>query len=110
MLAGGGSRGAWVGWRGLGQILVRGGRFAEADALAEELSKDGALRVEGLLVKSRTSLAQGQLADTRQALDRAALEYPDDLESLRTMAQFFFEHGTPDEAEQALKRGVTESL
>ena len=92
------------GWRGLGETLIRGGRFAEAEALAEELLKnDGALRIEGLLIKSRTALARQQFAEARDALDRPRRSGPDDLETLRGRCQFLFEHGAPDEAERALK-------
>jgi len=92
------------GWRGLGEILVRGSRFAEAESLAEQLlKKDGSLRIEGLLIKSRTALARQQFTEARDALDRAATERPDDLDTLRARGQFFFEHGAPDEAERALK-------
>ncbi|MFI5460727.1 MAG: tetratricopeptide repeat protein [Isosphaerales bacterium] len=91
------------GWRGLGEILLRGGRFAEVEALAEALLSDGPLRIEGLLIKSRTALARKQFAEARDALDQAVAERPDDLETLRTRGQFFLEHGAPDEAERALK-------
>ncbi|MFI5455270.1 MAG: glycosyltransferase [Isosphaerales bacterium] len=91
------------GWRGLAETLIRGGRLAEAEALAEKLSEDGALRVEGLLIKSRTALGLGRFAETRDALDRAVAACPDDLETLRSRCQFLFEHGEPDEAEGALR-------
>ncbi|MFI5461446.1 MAG: glycosyltransferase [Isosphaerales bacterium] len=91
------------GWRGLGEILLRGGRFAEVEALAEALLSDGALRIEGLLMKSRTALAQKRFAEARADLDRAVAERPDDLETLRGRGQFFLEHGAPDEAERAFK-------
>ena len=35
------------GWRGLGETMLRAGRFAELDALAENLASDPELRTEG---------------------------------------------------------------
>jgi len=93
----------WRDWRSLGDILVRGGRFAEAERLAEELLKDRARRIEGLLIKCRTALARQQFAEAHDALDRAVTESPDDLETLCARGQFFFEHSAPDEADRALK-------
>ena len=91
------------GWRGLGETLIRRGRFAEAEAVAAGLLDDGSHRVEGLLIKSRIAAAQGRVADATVELDRAVAEFPDDPETLSRRCQFLFEHGTPDEAEQALK-------
>ena len=45
----------------------------------------------------------GRVEEARAELDRAIAEGPDDLETLRVRCQFLFEHGTPDEAEEALK-------
>jgi GT2 family glycosyltransferase/tetratricopeptide (TPR) repeat protein/2-polyprenyl-3-methyl-5-hydroxy-6-metoxy-1,4-benzoquinol methylase len=92
-----------VGWRGLAETMIRGGRLAEADAIAEGLLRDGALRIEGLLIKSRAAQRSGRLADARAALDRALAEQPDDLETLRGRCQFLFDHGEPHEAEAALR-------
>ena len=44
---------------GLGETMLRAGRFAELDSLAENLSSVAELRVEGLLMKSRTAKAAG---------------------------------------------------
>jgi glycosyltransferase involved in cell wall biosynthesis/tetratricopeptide (TPR) repeat protein/2-polyprenyl-3-methyl-5-hydroxy-6-metoxy-1,4-benzoquinol methylase len=91
------------GWRGLGETLIRAGRFPDAETIAEELARDEAIRTEGLLLKSRVAIAKGQLADARIALDSAVTENPDDLEVLRNRCQFFFEHGETGDAESALK-------
>jgi tetratricopeptide (TPR) repeat protein len=92
-----------IGWRGLGETLISGGRFAEAGTLAEELMNEQAIRVEGLLLKSRIGLKQKRFAHARAALEEAAAEYPHDLEVLRGRCQFLFEHGEPAEAERALR-------
>ena len=92
------------GWRGLGETLIRRGRFAEAESLVEELLSNHSVRVEGWLLKSRIALRLGCWEDVRTALDRAAEEYPDDPEILNRRCLFLFEHGSADDAEQVLKR------
>ena len=91
------------GWRGLAETVSRSGQHAAVESLAAELIKDPDLRVEGLLIRSRTAVRLGQLAEARDALERATVEKADDLEVSRARRQFFFEHGTPAEAEQALE-------
>ena len=92
------------GWRGLGETLLRAGRYVETDSLVNGLlSNDGLLRIEGLLLKSRMAKAQGNQAAARDGLDRAIAECPDDLQTLRERCPFLFDHGTSDEAEQALR-------
>ncbi|MHB1560028.1 MAG: glycosyltransferase [Isosphaeraceae bacterium] len=93
-----------AGWRGLGEALIRGGRSAEAAALAERMLADVAIRVEGHLLRSRLASLSGQIDDARAELDRAEQEYPQDVEAARSRCPFLFEHGTPDEAERALTR------
>jgi len=90
------------GWRGLGETLMRAGRIADAETDADDLVKDGAMHIEGLLLKSHVAIARGQFADARIALETALTENPDDLDVLRNRSQFFFEHGDAAEAESAL--------
>jgi tetratricopeptide (TPR) repeat protein len=92
-----------AGWRGLAETMIRCGRSAKADALAEGLLRDGTLRIEGLVIKGQTAVRSGRLADARDALDRAFAEQPDDVETLRGRCQFLFDHGEPHEAEAALR-------
>jgi tetratricopeptide (TPR) repeat protein len=91
------------GWRGLGDTLIREQRLADAEKLAAELAQDGALRPEGLLLKSRLGLLQNRLEEARTALETAAAEYPDDRLTLQSRSQFLFDHGTAEEAERALR-------
>src|ERR1700679_1378599 len=91
------------GWRGLSETLLRAGRFAELDSLAENLSSIPELRLEGLLIKSRSAKAQGTLPAARDALDCAVAERPDDWATLCERSRFLFEHGTADEADEALR-------
>ncbi len=93
-----------AGWRGLGEALIRGGRSAEAAALAERMLDNVAIRVEGHLLRSRLTSLSGRMDEARADLDRAEAEYPEDVEVARSRCPFFFEHGTPDDAERALTR------
>ena len=90
------------GWRRLGETLLRMDRFAELDSLAESLSGDGEVRIEGLLMKSRSAEAQEALAVARDALDCALGERPDDWAALVGEESVLFEHGSTDEADEAL--------
>ena len=49
------------GWRGMGETMLRAGRFAELDSMAENLTTVAELRVEGMLIKSRAAKAQGAI-------------------------------------------------
>ncbi len=92
-----------MGWRELGETLVLLHRLEDADQLAGELLTKPHLRVEGYLVKSRVALAKEQLAAARAALEMALAEHPGDLGTLRESSNFFFHHGTDEEAEKALR-------
>ncbi len=91
------------GWRGLGETLIRRGRFDEAEAVAARLLDDDRNRVEGYLITGRIALAQGRIDGARAELDRAVAEFPDDAEATSRRCQLLFEHGTLDDAEEALK-------
>ncbi len=46
------------GWRGLGETLIRAGRFPDPETIAEDLAGDGVIRAEGLSLKSRVAYRQ----------------------------------------------------
>jgi tetratricopeptide (TPR) repeat protein len=98
-----------AGWRGLGETVLRQGRFEAGERLADELMQKAPLLHEGLLLKSRIAMALGSAAEARRWLDRALAENPDDLEVMRWACQLLFEHGPPDEAERALRRLIERS-
>jgi tetratricopeptide (TPR) repeat protein len=79
------------GWRGLSETMLRAGRFAELDALADHMSGIGELRIEGLLVRSRLAKARGLLQEARIALDRAIAERPDDWATLCERSRVLFD-------------------
>ncbi len=90
------------GWRGLAETLSGRPAGGGGDA-GRRVDPEWSTPVEGLLIKSRVALRLGRFDEARVELDRAIAEGPDDLETLRGRCQFLFEHGTPAEAEQALK-------
>jgi len=92
------------GWRGLGETLIRRGRFAEAESVAAGLMSDAGTRAEGFLLTSRIALVQGRSTDALAELNQAVAEFPDDPEALSRRCQLLFEHGAPQDAEEALKR------
>jgi tetratricopeptide (TPR) repeat protein len=89
-------------WRGLGDLLLRQDRRAEAGGLAERLLADGLLRGEGMVLQARITAARGDTAGARRQLEQAVRDRPDDLEPLRGLCQILFEHGSPAEARRAL--------
>jgi len=92
-----------MGWRGLGDVLIRRARYQEAKAVAERCLGDPALRVEGRLLRSRLAMASGDVAAARAELEQALAEEPGDLAALEGRCRILFEHGAPAEAEAALR-------
>jgi FkbM family methyltransferase len=91
------------GWRGLAEVLIRQQKLQAAWELADKLSAMPNLRSDALLIRGRILCFQGNLADARGAFEQAVVERGEDLEPLRVLAQFLFEHGDPSEAEDLLK-------
>jgi GT2 family glycosyltransferase/tetratricopeptide (TPR) repeat protein/2-polyprenyl-3-methyl-5-hydroxy-6-metoxy-1,4-benzoquinol methylase len=91
------------GWQGLGEVLLRQGRPAEALALAERLQEDPTLQAEGLVLQARAAEARGDHAGARRALEQAARAFPEDAEAEEALCRFLFEHAAPEEAEAALR-------
>jgi GT2 family glycosyltransferase/tetratricopeptide (TPR) repeat protein/2-polyprenyl-3-methyl-5-hydroxy-6-metoxy-1,4-benzoquinol methylase len=91
------------GWRGLGETLIRQGRITDAEAIAEALMSQPALRLESLLLTSRAALANGDARRARELLDQADAEAPGDHTALERRCQLLFENGAPAEAEAALR-------
>jgi GT2 family glycosyltransferase/tetratricopeptide (TPR) repeat protein/SAM-dependent methyltransferase len=92
-----------AGWRGLCDVLIRGGRRGEAVALAERCLADPALRVEGRLAKSRLAMAAGDFASALAEVEQAATECPTDRAALEARCQILFDLGPPSRAEAALR-------
>jgi O-antigen biosynthesis protein len=59
-----------AGWRGLGDALTRGGRLAEAEALAERMLAQPSNRAEGHLLRHRLDLLSNRVDEARAELDR----------------------------------------
>ena len=95
-----------AGWRGLGEILLQRGKQEELAAVAEQLLREEATRIEGRLLKARVALVRGDVAAARLEQETAARECPEDPEPWRALAQLLFEHGRPGEAERSLREVV----
>jgi len=92
-----------AGWRGLGDVLIRGGRQHTALSVAEHCIGDPALRVEGRLLRSRLAMASGDTAAAQAEIERAYAEDPTDRAALEARCQLLFERGPTSEAEDALR-------
>jgi tetratricopeptide (TPR) repeat protein len=91
------------GWRGLGDVLIRLGKEAAAQAVAQRLLSDRRLRAEGRLLLSALAAARGDREAARRELECGVAECPDDPEPLQALCQLLFEQGTPADAERALR-------
>ena len=91
------------GWRGLGEVLLRGGRFREAVSVAEHCLRDPALRVEGRLLKTRLAMAAGDTSTAWAEIEQTIADDPSDHAALETRCQMLFEQGPPSQAEAALR-------
>lgn len=96
-----------LGWRGLGQVLMRQQKLQQAEELASNLTaqSDGTspLRCEGLLLAAKLAQLTGEEEPAGQFLNSARQEFPGDLEPLRELCQWLFERGDFAGAEAALR-------
>lgn len=95
------------GWSGLGEVLLRQGKVAEAELVAWKLQASPAMRTGGLLLESRCAEAFGDDVRVRKLLETAVESAPEDSEPLTAWCRYLFERGTPDEAEPWAIRLVT---
>jgi O-antigen biosynthesis protein len=91
------------GWRGLGDSLLRQAKLGELRALIERLEGSESLRGEASLLGGRLAASCGDLGAAREQLEQAVAERPEDEERRQELCRFLFDHGTPEEAERALK-------
>lgn len=91
------------GWRGLGETLIRIDP-AKADLLSDEMEAHPALRLEAMLLRSRTAFARGEPDKALRWSDAASAEAPDDLEAMRWACRLRFQAGAFTEAEESLRR------
>jgi O-antigen biosynthesis protein len=92
------------GWRGLGEVLLRCGRFDAALETADRMLAESSLRPEGMLLRALVAVGQGAVEQARARYGEATASYPDDLQILRGLCQFLFDHGSSREAEEALRK------
>jgi len=92
-----------AGWRGLGEVLLRAGRYQEVRTVAEQCLREPGLRSEGWLLRSRLALAVGDIAAARVDSKQAVAEAPTDRAALEGLCHLLFDHGPASEAERALR-------
>jgi tetratricopeptide (TPR) repeat protein len=93
-----------AGWRGLVDVLIQQGKYADGLAVAKRLEADARLRNEGVVLKSRVVEAQGDLAAARRELEQGLRHTPDDTVLLNALCRFLFERVDIAEAEGPLKQ------
>ncbi len=96
-------------WRGLGDVLVRQGKLAEAQTLGDRLVSDKRLSGEGQLLASALAASRGDWGAARRDLERAVKEDPEDVGLLEALCRMLFEHAPLAETEQALRELVRRS-
>lgn len=92
-----------AGLRGLADILVKQGKYHAAQALADRLDAKDAERA---MIRAQVLQTQGDVAGAREELEAAVVLAESDREPLSRLCRLLFEHGTPAEAEPALRRLV----
>jgi tetratricopeptide (TPR) repeat protein len=93
-----------VGWRELGELLIRDRRFEEVSALAEQLVADPELRVEGLSLRARMAASKGDKKRAVALWQEAVEAAPKDPMPLRALCQLLFELRNALAAEELLLR------
>lgn len=93
-----------AGWRALGDLLIRQRKYAEAKRLASRLVEERELRTEGRILKASLATVQGKVPLARQEWQKAVQASSHDLDVWQMWCRFLFEHGQPEETEQALKQ------
>jgi tetratricopeptide (TPR) repeat protein len=89
-------------WTGLGESLVRQAKYRTAQLEGEQLLAQPQLRCIGRLLLITVARNQKDWSIVGSHLSEARTEFPRDLDILRALCEFLFEHGDPDQAEQAL--------
>lgn len=91
------------GWRGLGETLIRVGKFEEAARLVEAMRTDVRLAGESFVLAGRVADARGRPGDALAAWASAAAADPADPEPLRLLGRLHFERGDDAAAERTLR-------
>ncbi len=96
-----------LGWRGLGEILLRQGKVESAVQLAERMTADPSLppslRTEGLTLQGRAAGSRGQREQAKLLLQQAVDQSPEDIDARHALCRFLFENVDPAEAEGPLR-------
>jgi tetratricopeptide (TPR) repeat protein len=91
------------GWRGLGEILMREGKYDQLERLASELIARPALRGLALAWQAQPLRARRQFTEAGNLLQQAFDELPDDPDVVQAGCQLLFEAGDLTQCEQAIR-------
>ncbi|HVX12035.1 MAG TPA: glycosyltransferase [Pirellulales bacterium] len=89
------------GWRGLGETLMRLGKFDELRCLADDLIAQPGLRGLGLAWQAQPPRLARDYAEAGRLLQAAVDELPDDTDVVQACCQLLFEAGDLAECERA---------
>jgi tetratricopeptide (TPR) repeat protein len=93
-----------LGWRGLGENLLRQGKLADLEQLCQQLAQSGGLlHRESHVLRGRLAQARGDIASAVRELRFADQSHPADLGPLRTLCSILCESDQAAAAEAALR-------
>ncbi len=92
-----------AGWRGLVEALLHQGQCPEAEVVLEQLSDGGPVGAEKWLLRGQVAAARGDLGAARNAFEQAVANHAEDEAARQALCHFLFDHGRPEEIEQALQ-------
>jgi tetratricopeptide (TPR) repeat protein len=97
-----------IGWRGLGEILLRQGKLDATNEVVQTLLSDGAisddLRVEGQILAGRAAMECGDVARAKEMFRNAVEAIPADIHAWHGWCRFLFEFGDLVETVTSLRR------
>lgn len=91
------------GWHGLAELLLQAERFEEATALLAELERRPALSPVRIWLAARLAMLQGDHSEARRLLEQGVQRHPDDILLHEALGHVLFDHGSPEDAELALR-------
>lgn len=93
-----------AGWQGLGELLLRQGKFTELLAVAELLLTHGLPPRDAVLLRAQAAAGQGDFETASRQLEQVLVDCPGDVQALKLLCQILFEHGAPAHAERFLRQ------
>jgi GT2 family glycosyltransferase/tetratricopeptide (TPR) repeat protein/SAM-dependent methyltransferase len=96
-----------LGWRGLGEVLLRQQKWEAVAEVAHRLlggkQLPPLLHMEGMMLQGHLAEAQGAIPEAGRFFQNAVERWPEDLDARHALCRFLFERGRPAEAKQAIE-------